>query len=380
MDKISTPGIILIADSSETFFSSLQDALETTDYAFVYARNGEEAIRLHDLLKSEIDLAIIELELPASGGFEVIERFTQRGPKPRTIIATSSIFPQSFLEHVRSLGVDAVVRKPITLHAWLHLFKHLGLCSPPGELSRIAYGVCPDRSVPSQVLPSEPARLIPRARPALSYFVPVLAAMWIVLALFFFRGMLEKRTIAAAAKPVPAPTFCPAIVAAGATPAMTPVEAVPMPPVRAIAHPSQRRKKRPVLPPAPTVALFRGFRPLRQTSLDYPAEARKEHISGKVEMQITIAQDGSVQNPRVLSGDPLLYSGLVAEVSKWLYQPLRINGEPVAMVTELGIEFNLPSTASKVLLPGPKFSKEERTTVVGLQNPSAYSSPVLSGL
>src|SRR5260370_9512279 len=140
MDNISSTAIILIADSSETFFSSLHDAVETTDYAFVYARNGEEALRLHDLLKSEIDLAIIELELPVSGGFEVIERFTQRGPKPRKIIATSSIFPQSFLEHVRHLGVDAVVRKPITLQPWLHLFKQLRLCSPPGEVSRIAYG------------------------------------------------------------------------------------------------------------------------------------------------------------------------------------------------------------------------------------------------
>src|SRR5260370_39567603 len=97
-------------------------------------------------------------------------------------------------------------------------------------------------------------------------------------------------------------------------------------------------------------------------------------------MEITIGQDGSVQNPRVLSGDPLLCSGLVAEVSRWLYQPLRINGEPVAMVTELGIVFNLPSTASRFLLPSSKFSKEERTTVVGLQKPLAYSRAVLSGL
>ena len=79
MDNISNPAIILIADSSETLFNSLRDAFETTDYAFVYARNGEEAIRLHDLLKSEIELAIIELELPAQSGFEVIDQFTRRG-------------------------------------------------------------------------------------------------------------------------------------------------------------------------------------------------------------------------------------------------------------------------------------------------------------
>jgi CheY-like chemotaxis protein len=389
MDNNSNPAIILIADSSEAFFNSLQDALKTTDYAFVYASNGEEALRLHDLLKSEIELAIIELELPASGGFEVIERFTQRGPKPRKIIATSSIFPQSFLEHVRCLGVDAVVRKPITLQAWLQLFKQMCLCSPPGELSRIAYGVCPDRSVPSQVLPREPALLIPQPggtsgslpRPALSYFVPVLAVTWIVLALFLFRGLLEKRTIAAAAKPVSTQMLCPVIVPIGASPAMKVVEAAPTPPHRAILHPSQRRKKQPVPQPAASVALFRGFRPLRQTSLDYPAEARNEHVSGEVEMQITIAQNGSVQNPRVLSGDPLLCAGLVAGVSKWLYQPLRINGEPVEMVTELGIVFNLPSTSSRFLLLGQKFSKKERSSVVGIQTPVAFNSrSVLSGL
>jgi hypothetical protein len=94
-------------------------------------------------------------------------------------------------------------------------------------------------------------------------------------------------------------------------------------------------------------------------------------------MQITIAQDGSVQNPRVLSGDPLLCFGLVAEVSQWLYQPLRINGEPVAMVTELGIIFNLPSTANGFSLPGPKLPKEERTSVVGLQESLAYPRNVL---
>ena len=387
-DNNSNPAIILIADSSEALFNSLQDEFETTDYAFVHARNGEEAIKLHDLLKSEIDLAIIELELPASGGFEVIERFTQQGPKPRKIIATSSIFPQSFLEHVRSLGVDAVVRKPITLQAWLQLIKQLCLSSPPGELSEIACGVCPDRSAPSEVLPNESALLIPPPggttgslpKLALSYFVPFLAATWLVLALFVFRGLLEKRTIAAAAKSVPTPMLCPVMVPTGAAPALKVVEAAPTPTYRAIQHPSQRRKNRPVSQPATSVALFRGFRPLRQTSLDYPAEARREQVSGKVEMQITIAQDGSVQNPRVLSGDPLLCPGLVAEVSKWLYQPLRINGEPVEMVTELGIVFNLPSTSSRSLLVGPNFSKKERSVVVEIQNPLAYSRSVLSGL
>ena len=58
-------------------------------------------------------------------------------------------------------------------------------------------------------------------------------------------------------------------------------------------------------------------------------------------MQLTIAADGSVQSQRVLSGDPLLRSGLAEEVSHWVYQPLRVDGKPVPMTTELAIRFNL---------------------------------------
>jgi TonB family protein len=78
-----------------------------------------------------------------------------------------------------------------------------------------------------------------------------------------------------------------------------------------------------------------------QTKLQYPPDARKERISGLVEMQLTIAEDGSVHSPRVLSGDPLLGAGLAEQISKWVYQPLRVNGKPVPMTTELAVRFDL---------------------------------------
>jgi TonB family protein len=73
----------------------------------------------------------------------------------------------------------------------------------------------------------------------------------------------------------------------------------------------------------------------------YPVEAQNEHVTGLVEMQLTIAEDGSVKSPRVLSGDPLLRAGLTEEVSKWVFQPLRVDGKPVPMTTELTLRFNL---------------------------------------
>ena len=42
--------------------------------------------------------------------------------------------------------------------------------------------------------------------------------------------------------------------------------------------------------------------------------------------------------PGLTVGPP---AGLAEEISKWVYQPLRINGKPVPMTTELAIKFNL---------------------------------------
>jgi len=95
-----------------------------------------------------------------------------------------------------------------------------------------------------------------------------------------------------------------------------------------------------------SVAWTRGQKPLRQTALDYPADAKIKQVSGVVEMQLIIAEDGSVHDAMVLRGHPFLCVGLADEIQKWIYQPLRINGEPIAMSTELALTFSLDSNVS----------------------------------
>jgi TonB family protein len=169
------------------------------------------------------------------------------------------------------------------------------------------------------------------------YVVAVVTAVMMLSALYGVGGFLAKRALVAeAGKPIlpPAPPLAPE------APIEISREVQPATP-KTVVTVRPAPKTRPVRQPVTSIVLYRGARPIRQTSLQYPAEAKKEHISGTVEMQLTIAEDGSVQSPRVLSGDPLLGAGLAEEISKWVYQPLRVNGKPVAMTTELGIRFNL---------------------------------------
>ena len=80
---------ILVADTGDaslSFVDILRKELATSEYTLLHAKNGQEAIDYLDLLKSDIELAIIATELPVVSGLDVIWRLVrQEQPKPKII-------------------------------------------------------------------------------------------------------------------------------------------------------------------------------------------------------------------------------------------------------------------------------------------------------
>ena len=115
-----TPALtILIADRHEELLNTLNEQLAATNYALLHAKTGEEAMAFLERLKSRVELAIIDLELPDFGGWDLIGHLNLHDRKPTRIIATTSMYPQAILEEkMKELGVDAVVRKPIPHEEW----------------------------------------------------------------------------------------------------------------------------------------------------------------------------------------------------------------------------------------------------------------------
>ena len=110
---------ILVADTSDAFLVILKEELAATACALLHAKDGQEAIDYLDLLKSEIDVAIIALELPVLNGLEVIWRLVrQEQPKYTKLIATSPLDVPLLKQVVEELGVAAVVQIPIQAHGW----------------------------------------------------------------------------------------------------------------------------------------------------------------------------------------------------------------------------------------------------------------------
>jgi TonB family protein len=80
---------------------------------------------------------------------------------------------------------------------------------------------------------------------------------------------------------------------------------------------------------------------IHKVAPQYPKAARKAHIEGTVLMCAVIAKDGRVANLRVVSGPNELVGSALKAVHEWVYKPYLLDGQPVDVVTEIRVNFQL---------------------------------------
>ena len=73
----------------------------------------------------------------------------------------------------------------------------------------------------------------------------------------------------------------------------------------------------------------------------YPVLARTAGAQGVVIIEATIDVDGNVVSTRVLRSIPLLDAAALDAVRQWTYTPARLNGEPVAVLVTVTVNFVL---------------------------------------
>jgi DNA-binding response OmpR family regulator len=116
LDREKVP-IILVA-AHEDVFNNIRDALVGTNLKLLHASTEQEALAYLERLRSEINITVIELELPDCGGWDLIRRITFLPGKPVKLIATTSTYRESFFGRIIDIGVDAVVPKAISPEEW----------------------------------------------------------------------------------------------------------------------------------------------------------------------------------------------------------------------------------------------------------------------
>jgi TonB family protein len=77
---------------------------------------------------------------------------------------------------------------------------------------------------------------------------------------------------------------------------------------------------------------------------EYPLVAKTTGVQGTVVLQARIGKDGSISEPRLVSGPPLLQQAAIDAVKRWIYRPYVLNGETVEVETTINVVFNLGSS------------------------------------
>jgi protein TonB len=73
----------------------------------------------------------------------------------------------------------------------------------------------------------------------------------------------------------------------------------------------------------------------------YPPEAKEAKVEGVVQLRATISAEGRVAELEIVSGHQLLTPAASEAVKQWEYEPTLLNGKPVAVITEIDVNFTL---------------------------------------
>jgi protein TonB len=73
----------------------------------------------------------------------------------------------------------------------------------------------------------------------------------------------------------------------------------------------------------------------------YPPVAKAARIQGVVKFTATIAKNGTIQNLQLVGGPPVLVQAATDAVRQWVYRPTLLNGEPVEVITQIDVNFDL---------------------------------------
>ncbi len=86
-----------------------------------------------------------------------------------------------------------------------------------------------------------------------------------------------------------------------------------------------------------------GGKLMKRVEPTYPDTAKARGIQGEVLLSAHVGTDGRVKTVRVLRGNPFLGSAATEAVKQWRYQPMKLNGNPVEMDTNITVQFKLPN-------------------------------------
>jgi DNA-binding response OmpR family regulator len=107
------PATILVADDTALFRALLSDALGEQGFEVITAADGDQALAILQEPPAELDLAVLDLEMPGHTGEEVLQELQAAGGENRVpvLMLTGIEFDPDRVRRLRELGASGYVSK-----------------------------------------------------------------------------------------------------------------------------------------------------------------------------------------------------------------------------------------------------------------------------
>ena len=79
---------------------------------------------------------------------------------------------------------------------------------------------------------------------------------------------------------------------------------------------------------------------VQKVSPVYPPMAKQWKLSGRVVVDMTVAEDGSVENADVVNGNPILAGAAKNAAKNWKFQPFQADGKNARAVVRVNFDFS----------------------------------------
>jgi DNA-binding response OmpR family regulator len=114
---------VLVIDDDPDIREMLQGSLENRGYRVICAPDGEA--RIYRALNDRPDLVIVDMMMPRTSGFVVLDRLKHQHRVPIPVIILTGNESLEQRAYAEMLGVDAYLNKPVYPAQLLHSVSHL---------------------------------------------------------------------------------------------------------------------------------------------------------------------------------------------------------------------------------------------------------------
>ena len=112
---------ILIVDDEERMRKLLKDFLNAKGYSILEAEDGEEAIKIYDKCRKQINLIILDVMMPKLDGWSVLRQIRQESNIPIIMLTARSQEEDKMIGN--ETGANEYVTKPFEFSEILDLLK-----------------------------------------------------------------------------------------------------------------------------------------------------------------------------------------------------------------------------------------------------------------